>query len=1360
MAEPPSAPPYLLSGPGVKALFVGAGTHHTQALISDVPSALTSMTELAEALITQAGLGQENITLLPDPESPAQLAEAISHLASEATDIAVFSFVGHGLLGPDGDLYLATQASRDLGRGSARYQALPFSELRELLSATSAGLSLVILDCCWAGRAAAWTGSYVLAATGKDEAAWAPPGDAVTAYTSALIHVMRSGDPSGPALLSLDDVHEATRRLLRERGLPEPRRQAFETSLTSPLLANAAYQAPDDLAAPSIAAGGRSPYRGLRSYSSDDAALFFGRDGLTETLAGRVRHTDAGLIVVTGPSGSGKTSLLQAGLIPALGASRCSMAFPKDQLPPTLASGHVLIVDPLEEIFTDGRGVDAQQQFVAQLLDLAQTANVVVGVRADFFGHCAAFPSLAGPLGSAVVVSPLDDAQVRDVIEGPARVAGLALEEGLVEHLLEEISATSRASVLPLLSHALLTTWQRRRNAVLTLAGYRATGGITAALARTADSTMGALPSAAQDQAKRLLVRLVHVGEGTADTRQSRTREELLPPETSSDHGDAVAALEAFTQARLLTIDGDRVGIVHEALIRAWPLLTSLIDMGRAELLQLQEVAKDANRWDANSRQSGYLYSAPQLEAVRGLRTRDDLAGTVLDFLQASSGSVKTRARRRRMVATAMSVLLVLSLVGAGIATVAFRQAQQQSLIAQSGQFAATSELVGSANPARSVALAVAAYRLAPTDASRQALLQAVSRPARGVLTGHLGPVLSLAVSPDGKTFASGGYDRTIRLWDARTWTEIGRLLGHDGEVGALAYSRDGTLVSGGNDGTIRFWNSGRETKRLTGHASEVSSLSFSADGRTFASGGYDGTVRVWRMSESREVKTLSCIEHGVVLSVAFSLDGRFLACGRPDGSIRLWDAVTHADRGSLSGHTGQLSTLAFSADGRFLASGGADFTVRVWDMERRKSVATLRGHTGLIGAVRFNSDGTALATSAHDGSIRIWDTESWELIGLPLEGPTGGVPSLAWLPGGPTLISGGGGGSDSTIRVWDTGARHQAATALDAPSGYGGSVTLSPDGKLLGICDIVNAIQLWDIAKDVAAQPAVANGGCNHLLAFSADGRALVGLGKDMSTWSVRPLKPIARRSSAVEYPTKFAFNARSHLIAMVQPINADNSSAIHVWDTSTWTPVGKPLSVDEPVASLAFNADGSSLATGTDNGSIIVWEQKFTRKRTFRRVQTRVSALAFHPGGKLLASSGDFTLHLWNLPSGTEKITPQFTGNNQIQSLAFSPDGRLLAGGGLSGTRDTPGGVLLWESQTGRQLGAPLIAGGASVINALFTPAGDRVIAVPLQGKIRIWAIHIPSEAELVEAACGAVGPHLARREQPDSDLACPIS
>jgi WD40 repeat protein len=226
---------------------------------------------------------------------------------------------------------------------------------------------------------------------------------------------------------------------------------------------------------------------------------------------------------------------------------------------------------------------------------------------------------------------------------------------------------------------------------------------------------------------------------------------------------------------------------------------------------------------------------------------------------------------------------------------------------------------------------------------------------------------------------------------------EIGTLRGNPTAVNVAAFSRDGkTLATGGDDRTVRLWDiaSRRQIATLRGHKGGIGAVAFSPDGGMVVSGG-DTSMRLWRLSMQGGVPTLRSVAvhtglGGGVSSVAFSSDGRLLASGSWDGSIRLWEQERSDARGGkpdpvvLRGHQFNVTALAFSADGKTLASGSEDFTVKLWNLATGRGMATLRGHTQGVQSLAFSADEKLLISGSIDGTVRLWRAASFAETDAP----------------------------------------------------------------------------------------------------------------------------------------------------------------------------------------------------------------------------------------------------------------------------------------------------------------------------------------------------------------------------------------
>lgn len=466
---------------------------------------------------------------------------------------------------------------------------------------------------------------------------------------------------------------------------------------------------------PAATPSGVCPYRGLQTFDEEHAAVFVGREGDTQRLVELLRHSR--FLAVLGPSGSGKSSLVRAGVVPALrdgglpgsDAWRVSVIRPGAQplaalatqlvelreggamgetldemardpralhLAVELALAHdgpdarvLLVVDQLEEIFTVCR---SERERIATFDNLVHASTVpggrtvvVVTMRADWYAQLAAYPRLA-QLATAhqALVGPLDVAALRRVIAEPAAFAGLDLEAGLLDTIVDDVSGEPGG--LPLLAHALLETWTRRVGTTLTLEGYRDSGGVRDALCTRAEQVFTQLAADEQQIARGVLLRLTQPGEGTEDTRR---RAELAELVNSPRDRDAVhLVVSRLAEARLLTSASDAHGttwidVSHEALIRGWPRLRGWIDDQRESLRAHRRLTDDAQEWQLGGRHRSLLLRGRALANAQEWVRSTSPALNDLERAFLAAGTRLRRARRAAVGGVALASLCFISLV-------------------------------------------------------------------------------------------------------------------------------------------------------------------------------------------------------------------------------------------------------------------------------------------------------------------------------------------------------------------------------------------------------------------------------------------------------------------------------------------------------------------------------------------------------------------------------------------------------------------------------------------------------------------------------------------------------------------------
>jgi WD40 repeat protein len=1040
----------------------------------------------------------------------------------------------------------------------------------------------------------------------------------------------------------------------------------------------------------------------------------------------------------------------------------------------------LLMVDQFEQLFALCSDEGHRRAFVTALhsaatvsqgAEQAAAALVMLGVRADFEARCGDYSELAAAAQDRYLLTAMTARQLRLAITGPAARAGSSVDADLTEVLLEEITArqpghaqpATGAGVLPLLSHALDQAWRTRDGSVLTLADYERTGGIEAAVARSAQEAYDQLAPARQAIARYVFLRLTAAGPEGTDTAVPVATATLGDSGQEAGHGDVEAVLEAFTTRRLLTQAAGTVEITHEVLLTAWPLLRDTwLATTRADRIIRTGLTGAAAEWGRHGRDPAYLYSGSLLETATtaAARAEDDpvrhppLSQDERAFLTASGRARRRRARIRQGLLAVMTALTVALATTTAVAIVQRNTANAERDLADTARnllasnvLSAESEATGDADPILARLEAAAAWRLAPSTRTRYAMLKAAVLPATTILkTGTASSVYSVAFSPDGTTLAAATDDTgTAQLWNVATRTLIHTFQAGDGnQVTSVSFSQNGkALVVGTSSGT-QIWDLATRSRLATlplGDGNLVLSVAFTRDDTMMAIGTYVGYIELWDLSTGREAALLKL--HATAESLAFSPDGKILASAGFSDGIQLWDVSTHRLIRTLPAGTSNgnaASSVAFAPGGATLATV-TDGRTQLWDAATWRRVATLSAGSADQLNVAFTPDGKTLAVGTGNGTTQLWDVATRQLTATLGSRSGSVVRSVAFSPDGTILAAGIDDGDIEISDLAEEAIFTGPQATLSAPpvnpdleypgSSYINELAYSRADGMVAASTESGTVQLWNLAtRQLAATLASSSLDIVDAVAFSPDGRMLA----TTDTFSVQLWNVAARRQvAALPVPSgnsvnEMAFSPDGAILA------AGTQDGTELWDVATrkqiaMLPIGGSA-IFESGDAVAFSPDGTILAAGTTNG-IQLWDVATRKLMTtvWPSDDETTMSVAFSPDGKTLAAAtiGD-TVQVWDVPAGRQQEVVASINTDQQGTVMFSPDGTVLA-------IDTGSEIQLWDVATWQQISTvPANSGEDADESELslqgldlmaFSPDGSLIARGTGNGSIQLWGV-----------------------------------
>ncbi len=1183
---------------------------------------------------------------------------------------------------------------------------------------------------------------------------------------------------------------------------------------------------------------GLCPYKGLDYFDEADAELFIGREALTEKLVERV-HALAGsstagqsrFFAIVGASGSGKSSLLRAGLVPTLrwdkraanwqiqvltpaahpieslaaalerdGSFAAIAALMDDLSQDTRSLGlylkHeritspkdylLLVIDQFEELFTLCWSENERSAFIGNLItaasDIHGRAIVVITLRADFYAYCAGYLPLRDAIAAnQVYIGAMKDEEMRRAIEEPAQRGHWEFEPGLVDLIMHDVGHEPGA--LPLLSHALLETWQRRHARTLTLSGYTSAGGVRGAIAETAETVYtDQFTHEQQIIARRIFLRLTELGNETAtgDTKRRVNINELILKQEDAEATQAV--LKALADARLITISEDSVQVAHEALIREWPTLRGWLEENREGLRLHHQLTEASQEWQSADHQSDLLFRGARLaQASEWVACHsEDMNDLEKEFLRASvelseSEAAEHEAQRQRELdaamklaeterqraeeglksahrlrrrAIGMSIVGALAILMAVLAIIAWQYSATQSATNLSLSLAASAQEANQAGQGDlALALAKKSVDLSqpPADAVNTLREISLGTGTRAVLRGHSQSVTAVAISPDNHWAFSGSCAQMddhdtcqageLILWDLQVFKESSRWSAHSGWVTAVTMSRDGqTLVSGAEDGSLFLWDlAGHQVGQLVGHTARVTDLAVVPSTGYLISGSTDGTLIFWDLGKQKQLANINPT-NSAVTSIAVAANSSRAVTGHQNGRVVLWDLDNFQPIITMN-QGDQINSVAINADGsRILFAMGAVVNEELRMLDSSNGEMLERNVLGCSAEdMALSPDGASALIACVTGIIQ-FDTQGWRLLGT-LWGHEGSVNALAIGQNGHLALSGA---KDHTLRVWNMG--DQLDYSIQSfPTQRLTSMDISPDGKYLLLNDITNSGQpvLWDILQKKIArtfsgfQGEVPPGA----VAISPDGQyvAVAGNSNGVQTvmmWNLLSGNLQCLLDDFTTWVRAIAFNPDSTSILVgTQDLNPDSlTGQLVLYDVNNCQEL-RPFETSETTAAIKFNANGTRAITGSSYyGRITLWDVS-----TGQQLQSYAYpflgptfAISFGPGETTILGAGITDLYLWDKQSN--EIIRYYPGHSQWSwSLDLSSDYKYVISGGNDGN------LILWDFATGQLLHR--LNFSQSVNSVAFNPDGRTAYAVTRDGQLVEWRVADKTLPELLD-------------------------
>jgi WD40 repeat protein/energy-coupling factor transporter ATP-binding protein EcfA2 len=1371
------------------------------------------------------------------------LKQAISNLflphGNTLPTTALFFFAGHGLREINGlktDGYLATTDTNE----KIDHWGFPLTWLQRVLKQSKVQQQIVWLDCCYSGEILNFDKTelaeltmedqgrsrFIIAASREFEPAQAKKKQHGL-LTAALLKGLDPEQNSNGLVTNETLINVVEKELKQAKQQPlflNPTQEIWLTGIRSELLTTVPESG--------------SPYKGLSSFQVEDAPFFHGRKRFTGELLDKVKIAEQNFLAVLGASGSGKSSLLQAGLMYELqqgkrlsgsekwkirvvrpkdkplekplqnlaeafideqisdiersvqlkhaedaikeGATGLARLIRASKLPRT-----VLIVDQFEEIFTVCKSETDRQNFITYLLSaLELTENkfcVVLGMRDDFLGKCAAYRELIDKIQSnLVMVTPMTAAELTEAIIKPAQEVGRKIDENLVNAILKDLGVdeksesstdkknTAEPGMLPLLEYTLEQLWQLQELNWLKLKAYNKLGGVQNTLENLASKAYEQLSIDEQQLADQIFIKLTQLGEpqeGTPDTRKQVRQQNLVAAKYSKALVDVDKVVQKLAEAKLIVTSQRRQGeeeiavvdIAHEALIRHWSRLRDLVDKNREAIKTERKIQAAAEEWKKQGKSTDYLFKGSQLAQADEFQDNADtvtLSPLAEEFIQASQQErdrqeqLQQRELEKQKETNRMLQKRVFIAISFAVATVitsifAFNQwqsAEAKAKMNKSLQLATASESSLNEDTTRSLLLAIQANLIQETPQAAQALWQAFQKNYEQLELEHNGTVLYAEFDPSNSNrVLTVSNDKTAKIWNLETPSQTPIILKeHTQSVNYGNFNPTNTnqVLTVSNDGTARLWD--------ISNIKEPRVISLIRDGTEPIRYGRinpnnpkqlltvsQRAAKLWDISNPQSPKVLTSLQGSkgeVWEGTSDPKNFNRLLITSNNGTARIWD-LSSSNQFITLNHQGVVNGSFDPNNPKRVLTVGIDNMARIWNLDTPSPTSiVLKGHTKRVNYGSFNpTESNQVLTVSDDGTARLWDIKT----GKELKSFITGQDKVLYLTFNPSdsnqflTVS-----SDGKTKIWNI----ENSSVLFTLYGHTAPIrfaTFDPKNpkRVLTTSEDKTA-RIWDVNEKAYTE--IYNrkdkkGSSIVSAIFNPESQnKVLTIARDgtISNWNIdnpKENKTEPKKLDSLQY-------------ARIDPNNPNrivtvNSSGIAKLTTDKSV---IPLTATGRVESITFDSKNPNriLTVSDTTSTATVWDVSGNLPKKLQELTAPRSSPMnqgeFDPNdsNRVATVGGDGIVRIWNLDQTNQPEKQLAVSQDQLWHVSFDPknSNRILTMGSNKVAR-------IWDIASNKLITE--LTGHQDVVTyGSFDPNNsDRVLTISYDGTARVWDLRNPT-------------------------------